>query len=271
MVGGSEHVAEHLEHAFFDFGAGLVVTPGVAHQRSRAVAVALREQSAREHVTALGGGRLLLGEEGTHRAIVDTIVPQARSPRGGGTAARAASSDWLRRRRRSAGRSGWCCRSAGSPIRRACARPDREMLASAALASASLPLRAASITRLTAAMSAAEVAAVGAIAKGPETGRASGLNVARLSNSAPCRPTLACAKAERPGCLRAGASAGAARSLVPVARRWRPVPAAACLRPGWPAADAARELFVRGAPLTLPAHKGRTWPPTPNKCPSGCD
>ena len=72
------------------------------------------------------------------------------------------------------------------------------MLASAALASASFPLRVLSITRFTAAMSASEVADVGAIAKGPEVGRASGLKNARLSNIAPCRPTLACAKEERP-------------------------------------------------------------------------
>jgi hypothetical protein len=83
-----------------------------------------------------------------------------------------------------------------------------EILASAALASASLPLRVASITRFTAAMSAAEVAAVCAIAKGPETGRASGLIMARLSNSAPCGPTLACANAERPPLLAAGRFCG---------------------------------------------------------------
>src|SRR5690348_5852302 len=72
------------------------------------------------------------------------------------------------------------------------------MPVSAALASASLPLRAASITRFTAAMSASAVADVGAIAKGPAVGRASGLKKARLSKILLCKPTLACAKDERP-------------------------------------------------------------------------
>ena len=67
------------------------------------------------------------------------------------------------------------------------------MLASVALASASRPLRAASITRFTAAISAADVEAVGATAKGPAAGRASGLKWARVSKSAPRSPTLACA------------------------------------------------------------------------------
>ncbi|MGA8394246.1 MAG: hypothetical protein WB752_01180 [Pseudolabrys sp.] len=49
------------------------------------------------------------------------------------------------------------------------------MLASVALASASRPLRDASITRFTAAMSASDVDFVGATAKGPAAGRASGV------------------------------------------------------------------------------------------------
>ena len=72
------------------------------------------------------------------------------------------------------------------------------MLASVALASASRPLRAASITRFTASMSAADVDVVGATAKGPAAGRASGLKWARVSKSAPRSPTLACAYEERP-------------------------------------------------------------------------
>ena len=59
-------------------------------------------------------------------------------------------------------------------------------------------------------------------------GRASGLNVARRSNSAPCRPTLACAKAERPALsgrtflrpecgLLFGASCAALAALAPAA------------------------------------------------------
>ena len=47
----------------------------------------------------------------------------------------------------------------------------------------------------------AEVAAVGASAKGPDVGRASGLKNARVSGTAPRSPTLACAKEERPGLL----------------------------------------------------------------------
>jgi hypothetical protein len=54
------------------------------------------------------------------------------------------------------------------------------------------------MTRFTAAMSASEVADVGASAKGPDVGRASGLKKARLSKTVPCKPTLACAKDERP-------------------------------------------------------------------------
>ena len=76
MVGGAEHAAEHFQHAFFDFGAGVVLTPGMAHQLGRAFAIALRQQGAREHIAALGGGGLLLCEECTHRAIVDAVVPQ---------------------------------------------------------------------------------------------------------------------------------------------------------------------------------------------------
>jgi hypothetical protein len=59
------------------------------------------------------------------------------------------------------------------------------------------------MTRFTAAMSASEVADVGASAKGPDVGRASGLKKARLSGTAPRSPTLACAKEERPGLLEA--------------------------------------------------------------------
>ncbi|MGB9045543.1 MAG: hypothetical protein WCC81_24170, partial [Pseudolabrys sp.] len=51
------------------------------------------------------------------------------------------------------------------------------------------------------AISASEVAAVGASAKGPEAGRASGLKKAWVSNTAPRRPTLAWAKADSPGLL----------------------------------------------------------------------
>ena len=42
------------------------------------------------------------------------------------------------------------------------------------------------------------MAVVGAIAKGPEAGRAIGWKVARLANSAPRKPTLAWAKADWP-------------------------------------------------------------------------
>src|SRR5471032_604447 len=73
---------------------------------------------------------------------------------------------------------------------------------------ASLPLRVASITCLTNAMSAAEVAGVGAIANGPEAGRANGLNVARLANKEPRKPTLAWANADRQGLSFAGCLAG---------------------------------------------------------------
>ena len=76
VVGAGEHVAEHLEHFLLDVGAALVVAPGVAHQRRGAGAVALREQGARQHVAALGGGRLLLGEKGAHRGVVEPVVPQ---------------------------------------------------------------------------------------------------------------------------------------------------------------------------------------------------
>src|SRR5689334_10567418 len=88
---------------------------------------------------------------------------------------------------------------------------------SAALASFSLPLRVASMTVLTAAISAGDVAFVGAIAKGPETGRASGRNSARLANRAPCRPTLACANAEAPGGFGEPGTANPAEGFTPAA------------------------------------------------------
>ncbi len=75
MVGGREHAAVHVEHAFLDFSAGIVVAPSVAHKRTSAITVALREQCAREHVTALGSGGLLFGKERPHRAVVDAVVP----------------------------------------------------------------------------------------------------------------------------------------------------------------------------------------------------
>ena len=58
------------------------------------------------------------------------------------------------------------------------------MARSAASAAPSSPLRAASLARLSAAISASEVAEVGAIENGPATGRASGLSVARLAKMA---------------------------------------------------------------------------------------
>ena len=96
--------------------------------------------------------------------------------------------------RGSGGDTGWIVTDEKSPL-------DDSPLVSAALASASLPLRAASITRFTAAISASEVAAVGAIAKGPAVGRASGLKKARVSGIVPRRPTLACANDESPPLL----------------------------------------------------------------------
>src|SRR5262249_35437487 len=75
VIGGAEPTAEHFKHAFFHFRAGIIVTPGVAHQSGCALAIPLREQQAREHVTSLGGDRLLSREERTYRAIVDPIVP----------------------------------------------------------------------------------------------------------------------------------------------------------------------------------------------------
>jgi hypothetical protein len=71
------------------------------------------------------------------------------------------------------------------------------MLAWAALASASLPLRAASITRFTAATSFADVVAFGATANGPEAGRTSGLNSARLEQR-PMQTDIGLAKAVSP-------------------------------------------------------------------------
>ena len=76
MVGGTEHAPEHFEHSFFDFGAELVIAPGMAHQRCRSLAIALREQGARQHKAPLGGRRLLLGEEGAHHGVIDPVVPQ---------------------------------------------------------------------------------------------------------------------------------------------------------------------------------------------------
>src|ERR1700688_274618 len=70
------------------------------------------------------------------------------------------------------------------------------MLLSAASASAPLPLRAASITRFTASISAGKVVVAGATANAPEPGRAIGLNMTVVANSEPRKPTLAWAKAD---------------------------------------------------------------------------
>src|SRR5664279_2396270 len=64
------------------------------------------------------------------------------------------------------------------------------MLFSAASASGSLPLRAASITRFTAAMSSGEVAVAGAGSKRPDSGCATGLNTEGLAVTGPRRATL---------------------------------------------------------------------------------
>ena len=178
VVGAREHAAEHLEHACFSTSA----LQSSLRQAWRTKAAApsrspCASKRARQHEAAFGGRRLMLGEEGAARCGRRRRRSTAHSRRGGGTAAHAASSDWRRRRRRSAGRSDWCCRERRITHSASLRATGSVMACSAASASASLPLRAASMTRLTAAMSAAEVAAVGASAKGPETGRASGLNV----------------------------------------------------------------------------------------------
>ena len=51
----------------FEVGGERFVAPGFAHQRLRAGAVALRQQRARQREAALGGQRLVLGEERAHR------------------------------------------------------------------------------------------------------------------------------------------------------------------------------------------------------------
>src|SRR5262245_18101899 len=71
-----------------------------------------------------------------------------------------------------------------------------------------MPLHVASITRLTAAISLAEVAALGATANGPDAGRTSGLKSVRFSSNAPCNPTLAWAKEVRPLPLACGRVCG---------------------------------------------------------------
>ena len=76
VVGRREHAAEHLEHALFDAFACIVIAPRLPHETCSTLAVALREQRARQHVAALRGDRLLLGKEGAHSAIVDAVVPQ---------------------------------------------------------------------------------------------------------------------------------------------------------------------------------------------------
>ena len=76
VVGAGEQAAEHCEHLALGVGAAIFVAPGIAHQRRGALAVALREQSARQHVAALGGARLMLGEKGEHSGVIDAIVPQ---------------------------------------------------------------------------------------------------------------------------------------------------------------------------------------------------
>ena len=135
------------------------------------------------------------------------------------------------------------------------------ILAWAALASASLPLRAASITRFTAATSFAEVVALGATANGPEAGRTSGLNSARLSNSAPCKPTLAWAKAVQP----------AAVGLRPRLRQRRCLPHGCerLLGRRRSGSRARQGHFLRGRPTRRP-RIARRLQSLPKISPSGC-
>src|ERR1035437_2469860 len=72
------------------------------------------------------------------------------------------------------------------------------MLFCTASASASLPLRVASITRFTAAMSSGETAATGAGSKRPDSGCATGLNKAGLAVTGPRRATLLGTGADAP-------------------------------------------------------------------------
>ena len=163
-----EHVAEHLEHALVRRSALHSSLRQAWRTRAAAASRSPCASSARASMKRpLAVDRLLLGEEGAHGAIVDAVVPQrvlgaAAEQRGSG-----ASSDWRRRRRRSAGTLDWCCRERRITHSASLRATGSVMLASAALASASLPLRAASITRLTAAMSAAEVRSSGR----PQRGR----------------------------------------------------------------------------------------------------
>ncbi len=163
VVGAREQIAEHLEHLALGFGAAFVVTPGVTHQRGRAVAIASGEENAGEHEAALGGARLVAGEESDYRGVVDMVVPQR--------VLRAAAEQRCVRPGRVAGDERRVTREARIGVVAAQDHPFRELAGDRILDAgfvrvgfAKRPLRAASITRFTAAISSGEVETEGAIA-----------------------------------------------------------------------------------------------------------
>ena len=80
-----EHVAELVEHRVSTSLREAVVAPGLAHERLGALAVALRQQRAREREPALGDSGLRIAEVGAHGALVGA-APATSSPRPGGAA-----------------------------------------------------------------------------------------------------------------------------------------------------------------------------------------
>ena len=88
-------------------------------------AVAFGEQRARQHVAALGGDRLMVGEKGEHGGVVELVVPQR-------VLGAAAEQRRVRPARIGVHESGVALEARlgvvaaqDRPIRRACGRPDR--------------------------------------------------------------------------------------------------------------------------------------------------
>ncbi len=183
-------------------------------------------------LAALGGGRTTVGEKRQHGVVVEVIVPQR--------VLGAAAEQRRMRPARIGVHEGRVARETRIGIVAAQDRPFGELAGDRILdgvfggVGIGELLRPCGSLRSSVSppsMSSCEVAVVGATANGPDTGRASGLNKARLSNRPPRKPTLACAKADRPagpcgrfcgsGRLRATGSGGFLGSMDDRPRLWQ--------------------------------------------------
>ncbi len=78
MIGARQEVRVALEHLFLGVGGERIVAPRLAHERGRAVAVALREQRARQHQAANAGLRRHFLEEAYHLRRLGVLDPEHR-------------------------------------------------------------------------------------------------------------------------------------------------------------------------------------------------